>query len=408
MKQISNDIRILFAVFQTGTQANGGVESVTQIIERLPAKRTVVSQRMTSINNRWLLSGAEVITLGAGSDQAVFALGTLGRMRFLLQLLRILWCNGIIARLLIRRRIDVIHCNDPTPLPYVALAAKLLRVPIVLNLRDTKSDDEGIDRRKYQRRFQLVDCVLLLSKEMETFYREITLTTVNRSPRFQYIYSVVDPDVFFPRDASDRSRMRRELGMISGQLAVGMLAAFCDKKNQLGFIRALATCAGASPNSFADIAFYFLGDCDERQSEYARQCLAELKDHPLAKNIHVRGFDRHPERWYAVLDVVVVPTRKEGLARSMIEAVVSGTPVVSFDVCSAHEILTGFDCGLVVTQGDYPAMFDAILQIKNSPTTALRLSRNAELVARPHFDPVGNVKKHMEMYRAVARRRLGR
>jgi len=40
----------------------------------------------------------------------------------------------------------------------------------------------------------------------------------------------------------------------------------------------------------------------------------------------------------------------------MIESLACGTPVVSFDVCSAREILVQYNCGRVVPQGDYAGL----------------------------------------------------
>ena len=52
--------RILFAVFQNGSQANGGVESVTQVIEGLrETARLVVTNAETPTTKRWRQAGGK-------------------------------------------------------------------------------------------------------------------------------------------------------------------------------------------------------------------------------------------------------------------------------------------------------------------------------------------------------------
>src|ERR1051325_1784786 len=52
---------VLFVVTQSGSRANGGVESITQVLERLRGVRPlVVTQTETGFNRRWRDAGASV------------------------------------------------------------------------------------------------------------------------------------------------------------------------------------------------------------------------------------------------------------------------------------------------------------------------------------------------------------
>src|SRR3954471_9443817 len=52
---------VLFVVTQSGARANGGVESITQVVERLRGVRAVVvTQSETAFNRRWRAAGADV------------------------------------------------------------------------------------------------------------------------------------------------------------------------------------------------------------------------------------------------------------------------------------------------------------------------------------------------------------
>lgn len=52
--------RTMFVVFQTANKANGGVESLTQLIESGAWRGLIVTQRITSVNERWWRAGLRV------------------------------------------------------------------------------------------------------------------------------------------------------------------------------------------------------------------------------------------------------------------------------------------------------------------------------------------------------------
>lgn len=97
-------LSILFVIFQTGNRANGGVESITRVIEGLGAVRaTVVTQMHTPVVDRWRAAGADVEVWERPEPGLP---GRLGRMADVLRF------NHRVDRLLRERSIEVVHCND--------------------------------------------------------------------------------------------------------------------------------------------------------------------------------------------------------------------------------------------------------------------------------------------------------
>lgn len=97
------------------------------------------------------------------------------------------------------------------------------------------------------------------------------------------------------------------------------------------------------------------------------------------------GYSSHVRDWYVAADVVVVPTRKEGLARCMIESLACATPVISFDVCSAREILENNGCGLVSRQGDYEQLVAEMSALLRSAEARVTLGGRGVEVAHRLF-----------------------
>src|SRR6266853_1579473 len=388
--------RLLFAVFQTGRLANGGVESMTAVITALTEyERLVVTNRETPFCARWREAGARVVVW-----DLPYEMSSSCRSGGLWRMARRAWSlvatNLQVARWVWHRRIDVIHSNDPAPFWHVAPAAKLTGVPLIFNLRDTKSAEERLDVARYRRRFGWAARVLVLSHEMRTFYRDAV-----RSPAsvvINAIYSAVDFTRLHPLPAPERAALRERLGIPPDMLAVGFLATFNDKKNQLGYLR---ECVPALRRLCPNAHTWFVGDFAPHEDDYARKCAGVAAQEGLDSSVTFVGYTPDVADWYRACDLVVVPTRKEGLARCMIEALACGTPVVSFDVCSAREILETHECGVVVRCGDYDALAKAVHSIATDAPLLERLRTNALATARRFFAPARMVEDYRRLYRDV-------
>jgi glycosyltransferase involved in cell wall biosynthesis len=96
-------------------------------------------------------------------------------------------------------------------------------------------------------------------------------------------------------------------------------------------------------------------------------CLALVGEGPWRERLSsgrgegvvLAGNSRDPRDWYAAADVVVVPSRWEGMALVPLEAGASGRSVVISDVAGAREaVLPG--TGAVVPPEDPAALADAV------------------------------------------------
>ena len=391
---------VLFAVFQNDSRANGGVESITQVIEGLSeTPRFVVTNAETPVTERWRQADAETVVwplpYASGSSWRSGGLAALAR-----RIRSLVATNWWTWRTLRQRGISVLHCNDPAPFWHVAVGARLAGVPLLLNLRDTKSREEGLDLAKYRRRFRLCSRVLVLSREMKQFYEPASRVEQGEAhPPIEFIYSVVDFEQMRPLPPEDRLALRRELGITDGTFAVGFIATFNDKKNQLDYLRhAVPLLANQCPAAKT----FFVGDFEPKTNPYARSCAEAAAELQIEARVRFAGFCSDVHRWYQACDVVVIPTRKEGLARCMIEALACGTPVVSFDVASAREVLEEHRCGRVVAQGDYEALCREIAGLANSPVLRADLSANGAALAPRLFSSESCLEKYRSLILTLA------
>jgi glycosyltransferase involved in cell wall biosynthesis len=99
----------------------------------------------------------------------------------------------------------------------------------------------------------------------------------------------------------------------------------------------------------------------------------------LIEDVAFCGFVANPYAWMAKSRLVVASSKWEGLPTVLIEAMATGTPVVSTDCPSGpHEILDGGTFGTLVPVGNADALADAITAALGTANDPARLQRRAQ------------------------------
>lgn len=105
--------------------------------------------------------------------------------------------------------------------------------------------------------------------------------------------------------------------------------------------------------------------------------------------------------WYRRSHLFVFPSINEGLARSIMEAMGSGLPVIATELSGAADCITPGVEGLIVPERDADAIADSILLHYQSPDLSMEMGRAARARIESEFTLQHYVERVMEMYRAV-------
>lgn len=90
------------------------------------------------------------------------------------------------------------------------------------------------------------------------------------------------------------------------------------------------------------------------------------------------GATRDVRPWLRNCHVMVLPTRlREGIPRTILEAMASGRPVITSDAPGCGETIAHGRSGLVVPAGDVTALADAMRSFLDDPTLAPRMGAEA-------------------------------
>ncbi|MFF3215289.1 glycosyltransferase [Streptomyces sp. NPDC002886] len=180
-----------------------------------------------------------------------------------------------------------------------------------------------------------------------------------------------------PDPVQDKARARAELPLPAAFLGDGPLAVcvgrLCQQKGQDVLLRAWPELLGAVPGA----RLVLVGDGPDM----------ERLRRGAPPSVHFAGaaFDIRP--WLRAADLVVLPSRWEGMALAPLEAMACGRPVLVSDVSGARESLPPGQGRLCLVEPEDPtALAKALGGLLAEPRLLAALGEQAERHARMEFD----------------------
>jgi glycosyltransferase involved in cell wall biosynthesis len=190
------------------------------------------------------------------------------------------------------------------------------------------------------------------------------------SDRIHVIPTGVPADSFSPTLPHDRAAARSalELGLDPDRSTVLLLGALSPEKNPLGAIETLAT--------LPDVQLLVGG------AGALADAVAQCARTTAPGRVHLAGPVTDPAALFAAADVLVLPSRTEGIPAVAIEAALAGLPVVASRVGGLPEVVVDGETGLLV---DAPTPFRLAKAIEAALAESVALGAAARRRALGRF-----------------------
>lgn len=295
-----------------------------------------------------------------------------------------------------RERPDVIHHFTIKPVIYGSLAARLAGVPRIVNTVTglgfvfIEEEMEWL-RRLVERLYRLaLACAHFTffqnQDDLEAF---ASRRLVKRSKAGLLPGSGVDTEFFVPC-SNTTPEADRPLTFI-------MVARLLRHKGVCEYVEA----ARRVKLEFPDVQFQLLGRRDERNPSVVLQ---EDLDRWQADDV-ITWLGEVPDvrPIVAKADVVVLPSYREGIPRSLLEAAAMGKPIITTDAVGCREVVEDEVNGLLVPVKDAKALAQAMIRmIRNRGMRALMGKASREKAAR-EFDERVVIEKILKSYEGATR-----
>lgn len=146
----------------------------------------------------------------------------------------------------------------------------------------------------------------------------------------------------------------------------------------------------------ASVRMVLVGDTDEGNPKSVSS--ADI-DGWLSENlIEHWGYQKNINDIMAKANVVVLPSYREGLPKSLIEAAACGRAVITTDVPGCRDAVTPNVTGLLVPVKKSAGLVDAILQLTNDKVLRRNMGLAGRQLAEQAFDIKLVIKTHLQLY----------
>lgn len=188
------------------------------------------------------------------------------------------------------------------------------------------------------------------------------------------------------------SAIRRELGIGESTTVLGCFGRLSTEKGPDLLVEAMAL----EPLRVRDLHLLFVGDGPERDSLRARtEALG------LAHRIHFIPYQNAMRDYYEAIDLLVIPSRSEGLPNVLLEAMYFGKPAVATDVGAIPEVIVHGETGWIVPTGETASLANEIAHVIADQSAIRTVGQAAHDSLTPRFDPSERAKNILKIYETV-------
>ncbi len=273
-----------------------------------------------------------------------------------------------IARLLVRERIDLVHCHLPLVGSVGRLASSYAGKPLVYTEHNLFSSYHPATRLMARATWHLQRHVIVVSEEVRR-----SLPSGDGGPPVTLVRNAVDV-ARFHHDAVAGASMRATLGIPRDARVVGTVAVFRPAKRLDRWLRVAKGVAARDPGAhFLLVGF---GPLEQEVRDWAGAA-------GLGSRLVMPGPQDDVRPFLSAMDLYLMTSDFEGLPIALLEAMAQELPVVSTAVGGIPEVLVDGEMGALVPR-DIDAIVERVTSLLRSETLTLLGRRGRARIDERH------------------------
>jgi glycosyltransferase involved in cell wall biosynthesis len=215
---------------------------------------------------------------------------------------------------------------------------------------------------------------------------------IGRREQYVTVYSGMETRAFLDPPIP-RAQMRRALHLEHHHVAVGTIARLFDLKGHDDLLDIAPSLCGRFP----DLRFVWVGDGSLRGDFERRLERMRLRDRFI-----LTGLVRPQEipSYTAAMDILVHPSRREGLARALPQGQLAGCPVICYGIDGNAEGLIDGQTGFVIPPFDRHQLAARLSLLVEDPPQRRRMGEAGRAFALRRFDTSTMVESLERVYQA--------
>ncbi|MDD5589867.1 MAG: glycosyltransferase family 4 protein [Candidatus Portnoybacteria bacterium] len=271
-----------------------------------------------------------------------------------------------IRKLLKTWRPDVLHLNSSKISVLGSLAGRNLPMKIAYTVHGAvfKASFSSLSKRlflwaeKFTAQFKhKIICVSEYDRRLWLEHKVVP------AEKLTMIHNGIDPKIdFLTKEEAQKKLLAGK--NLAGIKTIGALANFYPEK-RLDILIEAANLLIKNPQTKFKIFFILIGS-----GPLEKQIKTKIAQMGLADKFILTGILPNAARYLKAFDVFVLPSEKEGLPYTIIEAMAAGLPIVASRVGGIPEMVQDGMNGYLISPHDPEALAERVLQLLENPTLA--------------------------------------
>ncbi len=294
--------------------------------------------------------------------------------------------------------LDIIHTFTAKPNIYGTFAAKRANIPVIINLveglgsfyleNDLKNKIvRFVMERLYKKAFKLSNLSIFVNSDDPKYM--ISKGIIDKK-KIKIIKSVgIDTDEFNDSriDKNRIKKLKTELN-IKNKTVVLMIARAIWHKGVREFYEA------AERLKDSDTVFILVGDMDEGNH------FSATKEFLRNSDVLWLGFREDIKELISICDIFVLPSYREGVPRTLLEAASMAKPIVTTDAVGCKEVVENGKNGFLVPVKDVEKLSKSIEKLLRDEDLRKKMGKYGREKAIREFDIKKIVKEYMDVYKS--------
>jgi glycosyltransferase involved in cell wall biosynthesis len=176
------------------------------------------------------------------------------------------------------------------------------------------------------------------------------------------------------------TRQRREIGLPDGVPVIGFVGRLVREKGLLELFEAVRRVR----EQLHEVRLLIVGPTDREKADAVAPEVAA--QYAIADICIFAGMRQDIHAWYPLMDVLVLPSYREGFGMVLAEAAAMGIPVIASNIRGCREAVEHGRSGFLVPPGDVPILADTILDLLTHPDKARARGEEGRRMAQERFD----------------------
>jgi len=287
-----------------------------------------------------------------------------------------------------REKFDIVHTHTPKAGFLGQLAAKIAGVPIIISTVHGfyfQKNDPWLKRKffilieKIAANFS--DLIFSINKEdIETAIKE----KICNPNLIRYSGDGIDLSRFNPERFSQEfiENKKRELGINPSKKVIGIVARLVREKGYLELFEAFKKVLEKFPSTLLLI----IGPEEPEKKDKIDPEI--IKNYNLRKNVIFLGERTDVDEIYPLMDVFTLPSHREGLGFSILEASAMEIPVIATNIRGCREAVDNGKTGILVPVKNPQKLAEAIIYLLKNPKRAKEMGKAGREKVKREFNEV--------------------